>query len=270
MIHVLTVHWKDDKWIDTQLEYLSRNLSEEHMVYAFLNHISHEHDNKFYFVSHEEIASHAIKLNLLANMASFNAKSEDDILLFIDGDAFPVVEISEFLSNALKDYPLVAVQRHENSGDIQPHPCFCATTVKFWQEIGGDWKDGYEWHNSNNERVTDVGGNLLKALSERNISWMKMLRSNKTNLHPLWFGVYGDCVYHHGAGFRAPVSRVDMGRIRIALNKALPSSLKQWLKSNDFVRNIINSNAEIGRVKNLSEVVFDKLKNNSDFYKEFI
>ena len=29
---------------------------------------------------------------------------------------------------------------------------------------------------------------------------------NRFDLDPLWFRIYGDTVYHHGAGFRPPVS----------------------------------------------------------------
>ncbi len=33
-----------------------------------------------------------------------------------------------------------------------------------------------------------------------------MLRSNTVDIDPLWFGIYGDAVYHHGAGSRPMVS----------------------------------------------------------------
>ena len=32
-------------------------------------------------------------------------------------------------------------------GDPQPHPCFCVTTVGFWQDIGGDSDEGPQWQN---------------------------------------------------------------------------------------------------------------------------
>ena len=57
--------------------------------------------------------------------------------------------------------------------------------------------------------VTDVGGNLLGILTERSIPWRPLLRSNRVDLDPLWFGVYDDVAYHHGAGFRLPLARRD-------------------------------------------------------------
>jgi hypothetical protein len=39
---------------------------------------------------------------------------------------------------------------------------------------------------------------------------MPLLRSNTADLHPVWFAVYAEHIYHHGAGFRRRVSRVDV------------------------------------------------------------
>ena len=67
-------------------------------------------------------------------MACFNAESDEDILLFIDGDAFPISDVATYAEEKLKQFPLIAVQRSENDGDPQPHPCFCITTVGFWKK----------------------------------------------------------------------------------------------------------------------------------------
>lgn len=208
MIHIVTVHWRDERWIDIQLEYLKKYIHEEYRVYAFLNDIPGIHSDKFYYVSTEPIESHPVKLNLLADIAAFNSASEDDWLIFLDGDAFPVGDLVAYGVAMLDIYALAAVQRKENNGDIQPHPCFCLTTVGFWKSIHGDWKSGYKWRNSQNELVTDVGGNLLRQLNENNISWHPMIRSNKKDLHPVFFGIYDDIVYHHGSGFRSGMSRM--------------------------------------------------------------
>jgi hypothetical protein len=50
--------------------------------------------------------------------------------------------------------------------------------------------------------VTDVGGNLLRMLELTGKPWVEVLRSNRKNPDPLFFAIYGDVVYHHGAGFR--------------------------------------------------------------------
>jgi len=39
MLHIATVHWKDDRWVDIQLKYLHRYVSREFKVYAFLHEL---------------------------------------------------------------------------------------------------------------------------------------------------------------------------------------------------------------------------------------
>jgi hypothetical protein len=213
MIHIATVHWLDDRWIDIQLRYLNTHLRQPFKVYAFLNGLQRDHRPKFHYSSTEPIPSHAIKLNLLADIATFNAKTGDDLLMFLDGDAFPVGDILSHWQAKSSEYPLMAIQRKENATDIQPHPSFCLTTIGFWNEIRGDWKDGYSWKDPQGRDVSDVGGNLLGILKERKIAWYPLLRSNQRDLHPLWFGLYDDLIYHHGAGFRNPTSRADLARL---------------------------------------------------------
>jgi hypothetical protein len=261
MIHVLTVHWEDERWIDVQLRYLGAHLTEPFRVYAFLNGVPDEHRIKYFYSSTEPIASHPVKLNLLADVASFNADGPDDWLLFIDGDAFPVADVVAFGREKLRTFPLAAIQRRENDGDIQPHPSFCLTTVGFWKGIGGDWKETRGWKNERGQTVHDVGGNLLWALNESGSSWYPMLRSNKVDLHPVFFAVYDDLVYHHGAGFRRAWSRADTlraSRERGWLWSLLPKRLRGLVTRPAAAENERHS-AQIFR-----EIVDDPL-----FYRRF-
>lgn len=209
MIHIATVHWHTDKWIDLQSQQLQNCIAAPFRVYAFLNDIPEHHYAKFYYVCDEPIEEHAIKLNLLADIISFQAK-DDDILIFLDGDAFPIASLDEFLKETLSENTLTAIQRREHLSDIQPHPSFCATTVGFWKKIKGDWKMGYCWQDSSGQMVTDVGGNLLKILNDSGTSWLPMYRSRSVGEHPLWYGIYHELIYHHGAGFRTPFSLLEM------------------------------------------------------------
>jgi hypothetical protein len=208
MIHVATIHWRSERWIDVQLRYLERFLPAPYRVYAWLNEIPGDHTGKFFYATSERLKQHPTKLNLLGDMIGFAAESPSDLVLFLDGDAFPVAPIEGLVADRLERHRLIAVQRHENNGDLQPHPCFCITTVGFWQEIGGDWQRGYEWQDAvTGERTTDVGGNLLGILDAAGVDWYPLRRVNTVDDHPLLFALYGDAehgpiVYHHGAGFR--------------------------------------------------------------------
>lgn len=275
-VHVLTVHWQHPRWIEPQHQFLNRHLKGPQRRYAFLTGIEDSYQRFFDEVDPEPLGSHAKKLNRLAQRALVHA-NDDDILLFIDGDAFPVAALDLRLQQWLADDPLVAVQRLENNGDPQPHPCFCATRARFWREIEGDWRPGYHWTNHSGESVTDVGARLLQTLQQRNQHWTALKRSNQTNLHPLWFGVYGDAIYHHGAGFRAPVSRIDLAqqmgpvdRLIERLRLQLPDRglWLQWRERldpiNRFSSQIANSNQA------LAETMYQQLLDDPDFYRQFM
>lgn len=209
MIHIATVHWQTDKWIDLQLHYLKQNIASPFKVYAFLNGIKDYHYAKYSFVCDEPLEDHGIKLNLLAKFISQQA-ADSDILIFLDGDAFPIAPLDSFLTATLLESPLSAILRKENLSDQQPHPSFCTTTIGFWNQINGDWKEGYCWKDQTGVLVTDIGGNLLKKLKDYSIDWKHILRTRSLRNHKLWYGIYDDIIYHHGAGFRDPLSRLDL------------------------------------------------------------
>jgi hypothetical protein len=77
------------------------------------------------------------------------------------------------------------------------------TTVGTWRSLPGDWTAGPTWIGAHGKPTSDVGGSLLRRLELSQTPWVQVLRSNRKNLDPLYFAIYGDAVYHHGAGFRA-------------------------------------------------------------------
>jgi len=87
--------------------------------------------------------------------------------------------------------------------------------------------------------------------------WYPLLRSNGRNLHPIWFGIYGDIIYHHGAGFRAPVSRYDLQQRWLSVNEAEAAALYK-------------STPEYQATARLSEEMFHKIETNENFYLELI
>lgn len=262
MIHIATVHHKSDKWIDVQLKYIDRYINQPYRIYAFLNGIKEDYSSKFYYSSKDEIESHAEKLNLLAKKICSEA-NDSDILFFIDGDAFPIKNLSELLETKLTAYPLIAIKRSVDFGDCQPHPSFTATTIGFWKKINGDWSQGYKWKNEiNQNHITDVGGNLLKVLEDNKISWYPLERTNKNNIHPQWFGVYDNLIYHHGAGFRKPLSKVDRYHIKKTFTK-----LDILLSKIILIRRIPYIKT-IKENDKLSSHMFDSIQNDYEFYKK--
>lgn len=183
--------------------------------------------------------------------------------MFIDGDALIIADPEPLLQSIGERYDLIAVQRRENLGDVQPHPLFAVMTVHTWRHLPGDWSPGHSWVNDAGERVTDVGGNLLKAITRRNAAWYPVVRSNGRNIHPVWFALYGNVVYHHGAGFRAPVSRFDIDRLRVP---------PHWSRGHK-VQRILYSRARRAmkqRCTRLSEAMFGLLQSDFDQTMSFL
>ena len=141
MIHIATVHWRSDRWIDIQLRYLERNLDQPYRVYAWIDEGMRGQASKFFYATDVAVDRHELKLTLLGDLVA-HAAADDDQIMFIDGDAFPIAPIGPFLREELERYPLVAVRRDENNGDPQPHPSFCVTTAGFWRGLPGDWRRG--------------------------------------------------------------------------------------------------------------------------------
>ncbi len=278
MLHIATVHAFDDRWIGIQLRYLKKFISCPFRLYAFLDTHPGKQEKDFFFWSLNGKGYHINKLNLLAEIILLAADGDEDSIFFIDGDAFPIGDIVAFVEKHISKHPLIAVQRMENNGDIQPHPSFCATTVGFWRKIDGDWSKGYHWKNATGKMVSDVGGNLLKKLEDRGVDWLPMRRTNKKDLHPLLFGIYGDLIYHHGAGFRDPLLRIDNPFFTrgnalpqwIKILERLPDSKIGWWvkeKLNPMrreARHIIAENQKI------SDAVYRCILQDEAFFKQFI
>jgi hypothetical protein len=282
MIHIATVHWPNANWVDIQLRYLERNVDEPYRVYAWIDGWSgkerRKHADRFFYATDTPLSHHAYKLNLLGDLIGYAAEP-DDIVLYLDGDSFPIAPVATYLREQLEQFPLVAVRREENNGDRQPHPCFCATTPRFWSELPGDWRQGRTWTNPQGKEITDVGGNLLGLLEDRGTEWHAMLRSNRVNPHPLKFAVYEDLVYHQGGGLTVSAG----GRLwRAAKEDQLKDSLRGRLASRlprkgrlGRVRKALNPvrRYQVALAKELARIdreVMELIDRDPEFYMQLI
>jgi hypothetical protein len=193
VLHIATVHFKSPRWIPIQTRELRRNMSIPYRMWISLEGIDPSYGRQFHRAI-EQQGMHAHKLNELASEIA-NEAEPDDLLMFLDGDAFPVVDPWPLIEEGLGKTPLLAVRRAENCDERQPHPCFCVIRVATWSELNGDW--------------TEAGMRVLRQLQRNDMDWTEVRRSNRQDLHPLFYAVYGNAIYHHGAGFRNPVSFID-------------------------------------------------------------
>ena len=233
MLHILTLHLSD-KWVDIQKRELARFISEPYKVYARLGEepfkfkenekgerikysdttISYDkHKHKFDgAISGAQHWTYSMGKLVDYVLKNFEVKSDDTILL-LDSDAFPIAPMGDFLEKKLEEYPFVSAQEPMHEWDrnplyLIPHPMFMAFKAKhiiednltdYLREIIKDKNDNW-W------------GGTINWLKERGYYYYPLTRSNKTDLHPLYYAIYDDLIYHHWAGSRNMITRPD--RIR--------------------------------------------------------
>jgi hypothetical protein len=229
MLYVATVHYQSPQWIDIQASYLRRHMSVPYQTWGSIEGIDSSYASRLDRVF-EQRGPHAGKLNHLA-LEICHVAEDEDLIMFLDGDAFPVADPMPVINEALQRAPLVAVRRAENLDEPLPHPSFCVTTVATWRSLPGDWSLGPVFPAVRGRGVSDVGANLLRTLELSGVPWVPLLRTNGSHVHPLYFGIYGEIVYHHGAGFRdGGLSRVDSHLMRTrALERSRHNPVRRLL-----------------------------------------
>jgi hypothetical protein len=131
---------------------------------------------------------------------------------------------------------------------------------------------------------------VLQGLEAAGVPWCPLTRSNTHDLHPLWFGVYGHYIYHHGAGSRPKWSVLDDRKVFTDANLASPSlgSLTADLRNDPrrvlrarprdlrvippaTARTVsqIHRRVLLRAVNRQSDRVFARLKVDPAFYREF-
>jgi hypothetical protein len=210
VLHIATAHSGSPRWIEIQARHLREHVPVPFQTWGSLALIDRSHGRAFDHLI-EQKGPEAAKLNHLAVEISKDA-DEQDLLMFLDPDAFPIADPMPAIEQGLAQAQLIAVRRAENAGDPQPHPCFCVTTVGAWRRLAGDWSDGYPFTTAGGYRATDLGANLLRRLQLTATPWVPLLRSNPPRHDPLMFAIYGEIVYHHGIGEIARVHRLAAPR----------------------------------------------------------
>jgi len=161
-----------NRWKDIQKEYIKRytNCDYTYLVYDV-----------------PKSMPHIRSLALIPRIVDERSKPKPkELIVLFDSDCFPISK--DWVDNVhknLKGNEFTAVQRLENPHSYRciAHPCFCAwyygTKITFSQIASNPYVDGYEKR-----------------------KWYPIHRTNKFNYHRQLFAVYGNIVYHHGAGSR--------------------------------------------------------------------
>lgn len=201
MINVLTVHYRSTSWIPIQNRCL-KNYLRNYQVWSFIDEVKfNSSDFDFHSVKESKVSEsgsigHAKKLDML--VADLKELPDNDIIIFLDGDSFPISQLNKFIENTLADYDFISIVREE-MGHKFPHPSFACCKLGLWRKHNLTW--GVKF---------DTGGILQEQIESKNIKWKKLKRTQSIGTHPVMFGVYGNIIYHHTAAFRDATTRWDI------------------------------------------------------------
>tara|TARA_R100000664_G_scaffold18454_1_gene27517 strand:- start:13745 stop:14569 length:825 start_codon:yes stop_codon:yes gene_type:complete len=210
MIYFVTMHHNTDNFVNLQAQNIKNYTPEvftKYKVYCGLSGVpdyrgeENNFTNYSFFNITEVMNQHWFRMNWLVDRIKENETIEDDdILVFLDGDAFPVDFWYPKIVELLKENEMVAADRREDIEPLlaeemkpYPHPLFLATKAKFWIE------NELKWGIDESKGISTPGCLLKLWLEENDYSYAPLVRTNVFDIHPLFFGVYGDLIYHHGA-----------------------------------------------------------------------
>lgn len=150
---------------------------------------------------------HAVPLQRLYELAKQeNAK----YIVTMDSDAHPLQKgwLTKIISSLDNEIVLAGVWRDELKKAISPYihaSCLC-TTVDFIESH--NLKLDFIAPNTETE-IHDTLSILTETARDLNLKTFKLHRSNQNNFHRLMGGIYGNLIYHHGAGSRSAISFWD-------------------------------------------------------------
>ena len=154
MLHIVTINWTTDKWIDIQADSFKEFIKIPYKVYTKLGNMGDDmfkkHSHKFYYCApgKENEKSHVTigtKLSLDEIKKDLNP---DDIILFIDSDAFLINNL-DILIKKLEEYPFASCQEPQH-------------------EIYHHWAGSRKMITRPDRRLHKQTGESLESIAEKN------------------------------------------------------------------------------------------------------
>lgn len=162
---------------------------------------------------------HAHHLDALMHRALSDGDASH--LATFDLDSFPIAGgWHDRLLDGVSAPGVAAVLRRENLDTVLPHPsCIVlprdfatAHPFSFSPDTDGS-RDFREFLRASGQRA-DTGIRLAYLLEREGVSWRRLLRSNRREIHPVIAGIYDDTVFHLGGGTRDTRFRRDLASSR--------------------------------------------------------
>jgi len=131
----------------------------------------------------------------------------NDYIIVIDSDSIPIEKgwnlvVIDYLKRGFR---LVGALRQHRMGFLQVHPSILAITAQDYKQNGLDFFGVGKIIKINNRKIgRDTAVKLTRWVLNNHHSIKYLKRSNRSwdKIDKMFFGVYGDIIYHHGCGSR--------------------------------------------------------------------
>ena len=161
MIHVVTVHFQDERWIDAAAP-VPRPLPAGGAP-RLRRAERHRPGARRAVLLRGRPRGQAPREAEPARRGRAGAgATRDDLLLFVDGDAFPIAPVDS--RDPRRDSRSRRSGATRTPATASPTRASASPPSASGSTIGGDWRRGHKWTASTGDQVTDVGGNLLGIL----------------------------------------------------------------------------------------------------------
>lgn len=160
---------------------------------------------------------HAYYLDAMAAQALVDGASH---VATLDQDSFPIADDwVDVLTHAMPESSGVAgVLRTENGDVLLPHPSGLMIRRDFFERFrpsftpDSDMTREFRKFLRSTGQSSDTGIRIAHILWSQGLPWGEIRRSNVRDEHFLIGGVYGDILFHLGAGVRFSLFRADVKR----------------------------------------------------------
>ena len=246
-VHITSMHYKNPFWIDIQLKQLKKHLKvpyKTYMVHANMPEGYGDYTDNFdVLVDVKNKTFHQADGAIITLPKIKNNLKPNDIVIKLDSDALFISDIDESFLDRVHREKFIALKepRHESNLKLHTaHPVFYAFKGEYLQSDFNGKSLMRALSTVQVDGASNWWGDVDKWLRKNVEKWGVLERTNVTNLHSLYFGIYGDLIYHHWAGSRMMRTRED---IRIARKEKvqLDVILKRNKELNELVIKEISS-----------------------------
>lgn len=216
MIHILTQHFGTDAWFEIQKRHIEKYSPDksEYRVYVVVYRTKMPQD--FVLPENYEVIDlgdrtdivneHYLIIESCYDNFVKERVADDDIVIYMDSDAFPIDNWTGKIKNYLEENHICAVYRYEDRGVLQPDEYYPYPHLCFYSFKKKD-RETYGFRHELPPGFPCPGFTINDVVRNKNLRVKELVRTNKFNNHPTMFGVYDDIIYHQSSGSRTIVGR---------------------------------------------------------------